>query len=172
MWSLWSILALVVAVAIPIGVGFLGNVAGGGGVDDWYRELNKPSWTPPDWVFPVMWTTLYILMGVSSWLVWTEGGFSLQAYPLGAYIFQLVLNFLWSPIFFGMHRVGHALVEIIILWLAIAVTIYLFFPVNAVAAYLLVPYIAWVTVATALNAYIWLYNGDGGSGVTQPLQSG
>jgi len=143
----------------------------GGGVDDWYRNLNKPSWTPPNIVFPIMWTTLYILMGVSSWLVWKEGGFSVQTYPLGAYIFQLVLNSIWSPIFFGLHRVGSALVEIVILWLAIAVTIYLFFPVNAIAAYLLLPYIAWVTVATTLNGYIWLYNGEAGSDVTQPLQS-
>jgi tryptophan-rich sensory protein len=77
MWSIWSILALVVAVAIPIGVGFLGNLAGGGGVDEWYRNLNKPSWTPPDLAFPIIWTTLYILMGISSWLVWKEGGLKL-----------------------------------------------------------------------------------------------
>ncbi|KAG0579595.1 hypothetical protein KC19_4G109300 [Ceratodon purpureus] len=137
---------------------------------DWYRSLNKPPWTPPGWVFPIMWTTLYILMGVSSWLVWKEGGFAVQGYPLGAYIFQLVLNFCWTPLFFGLHRTGYALVEIVILWLAIAVTIYLFLPVNPIAAYLLVPYIAWVTVATSLNWYIWMYNGS--SDVTQPLQSG
>jgi tryptophan-rich sensory protein len=101
----------------------------------------------------------------------TAAGFSVQTYPLGAYIFQLILNFIWSPLFFGLHRIGSALVEIVILWLAIAVTIYLFFPVNAIAAYLLVPYIVWVTIATALNGYIWKYNGEVGSDVTQPLQS-
>ncbi|XP_024365992.1 uncharacterized protein [Physcomitrium patens] len=169
MWSLWSIGCLVVAVFVPVAAGFSGTAFGGGGDTEWYKELNKPSWTPPDWVFPVMWTTLYILMGISSWLVWKEGGFAAQGYPLGAYIFQLALNFLWTPIFFGMHRPGYALVEIVILWLAITVTIFLFYPVNPIAAYLLIPYIAWVTVATSLNWYIWLYNG--GTDITQPLQS-
>ncbi|KAG0619004.1 hypothetical protein M758_4G108900 [Ceratodon purpureus] len=169
MWSFSEIGSLALAVAFPVAVGFSGSSFGGGDTD-WYRSLNKPPWTPPGWVFPIMWTTLYILMGVSSWLVWKEGGFAVQGYPLGAYIFQLVLNFCWTPLFFGLHRTGYALVEIVILWLAIAVTIYLFLPVNPIAAYLLVPYIAWVTVATSLNWYIWMYNGS--SDVTQPLQSG
>jgi len=171
MLSFSSIGALLLAVAIPVAVGFIGTAVGGGGDSDWYRQLNKPSWTPPDWVFPVMWTTLYILMGVSSWLVWKQGGFSQQSYPLGAYCFQLALNFMWTPIFFGMKRPDFAFVEIVILWLAIAVTIYLFWPVNAIASMLLLPYILWVTVATALNWYIWMYNGNGSSEVTQPLRS-
>ncbi|KAH8938172.1 hypothetical protein BDL97_16G068100 [Sphagnum fallax] len=173
MGILWDIGSLIIAVAIPVAVGFIGTAVGGGGGDsDWYKQLNKPSWTPPNWVFPVMWTTLYVLIGIASWLVWKEGGFEHQSYPLSAYIFQLLLNFLWTPIFFAWHRFDLALVEIVILWLAIAVTIYLFWHVHTIAAYLLVPYILWVTVATALNWYIWLYNGPSQQDITQPLQPG
>lgn len=170
MANLRNVAAPVVFVGLPVAVAFMGTLVSGGADTEWYKELNKPSWTPPGWVFPIMWTTLYILMGVASWLVWKEGGFAAQGYPLGAYIIQLALNFLWTPIFFGMHRPGFALVEIVLLWLAIAVTIYLFLPVNPIAAYLLIPYIGWVTVATSLNCYIWMYNGAGSSDVTQPLQ--
>lgn len=170
MANLRNVAALVVSVGLPLTVAFISTAFGQGGDSEWYKQLNKPSWTPPGWVFPVMWTTLYTLMGIAAWLVWKEGGFAVQGYPLGAYITQLGLNFLWTPIFFGMHRPDYALVEILILWLAIAVTIYLFLPVKSIAAYLLVPYIVWVTIATSLNWYIWMYNGADRSGITQPSQ--
>lgn len=147
--------ALVVAVGFPMGTSFLGALTSSGGDSVWYKELNKPPWTPPNWAFPVVWTILYILMGVSSWLVWLHGGFERQSIPLAAYFSQLLLNFMWTPIFFGLHLVGLALVEIIILWLAIALTLYLFWHVNHVAAYLLVPYLVWVSLASTINMYIW-----------------
>ncbi|KAH7438343.1 hypothetical protein KP509_04G010900 [Ceratopteris richardii] len=100
------------------------------------------------------------MMGVSSWLVWLHGGFKGQKLPLAVYSFQLLLNFLWTPIFFGLHQIGLALVEILLLWTAIGATMYLFWNVNTLAAYLLVPYILWVSLATTINFYIWLYSGD------------
>ncbi|KAG6544069.1 hypothetical protein Mapa_014486 [Marchantia paleacea] len=173
-WNFYTIGMLIVAIAIPVGIGFLGTTFGGGGESEWYKSLDKPSWTPPGYVFPIMWTTLYVLMGIASFLVWKEGGFRAQAYPLAVYALQLVLNLAWTPLFFGLHRPDYALGEIIVLWLAIAGTIYMFFQVNHVAAYLLIPYILWVTVATALNAYIYMHNpilsGDAYHDITTPLR--
>lgn len=150
-------LALAIAIAIPVGGGFLGSLFNGS-PDDWYKHLRKPSWTPPGWVFPVMWTSLYLLMGIASWLVYRKGGFRAQALPLGIYALQLVLNFSWTPLFFGLHRMDIAFAEILALWVSIAATIYLFYGVDKTAGYLLTPYIAWVTIATALNWTIWSMN--------------
>lgn len=151
----WAIVAFILAVAFPLVVSLTGALCSSGG--DWYKQLKKPPWTPPNWAFPVVWTILYILMGVSSWLIWLDGGFK---GPLAVYTFQLLLNFLWTPIFFGLHQVGLALVEILLLWTAIIATIYLFWHVNPLAAYLLVPYIVWVSLASTINFYIWNHLGD------------
>eukprot|EP01018_Ginkgo_biloba_P024222 Gb_12795 [translate_table: standard] len=149
--------ALILSVALPIAVGFIGTLTDDGGNSDWYKQLKKPPWTPPNWAFPVVWTLLYILMGVASWWVWLQGGFEKQGIALGVYLFQLLLNFLWSPLFFGLHRPGIAFADIVLLWFAIAGTIYLFWHVDPVAAYLLVPYIIWVTLASTLNLYILIH---------------
>eukprot|EP00245_Coleochaete_scutata_P005220 TRINITY_DN185_c0_g1_i2.p1 TRINITY_DN185_c0_g1~~TRINITY_DN185_c0_g1_i2.p1 ORF type:complete len:172 (-),score=25.63 TRINITY_DN185_c0_g1_i2:583-1098(-) len=152
----WELLGLVIAILIPVGQGFLSTFLsdGGGGDSEWYKSLKKPWYTPPGWVFPVMWTSLYLMMGIASWLVWKQGGFKHQSLPLSVYTFQLILNFLWTPIFFGMHQIGLALVEIVVMWFAILATIYTFYPVSHTAAYLLVPYIIWVSLATSLNLSI------------------
>ena len=125
----------------------------------WYDALAKPTWTPPDWVFPVVWTTLYAMMGTAAWLVWrasrTEGG---GAYPLTLFLIQLVLNAAWTPFFFAAHELLVALIVILALWIAIAMTISAFRKVSKLAAVLLVPYLAWVTLATALNHAIWRLN--------------
>lgn len=164
---------LIVAIAIPIAGGFIGSSFGGGD-SEWYKKLNKPSWTPPNWVFPVVWTTLYVLMGVASFLVFQEGGFYYQAFPLGAYVVQLIFNFGWTPIFFGLHRPDVAFVWIVLLWLAVATNIYFFFGVSQLAAYLLIPLIVWVTVASVLNLYIWRNNSTPHppSEITAPLHGG
>jgi translocator protein len=125
---------------------------------EWYLALNKPSWHPPAWVFGPVWSTLYVLMAVSAWLVWREGGFARQGRPLTLFLVQLVLNAAWSPLFFGLQRPGVAFVEIIILWLAIAATIVAFRRVHRVAAWLLVPYLAWVSFAAFLNGTLWRLN--------------
>jgi len=125
---------------------------------DWYERLAKPSWRPPNWVFPPAWVVLYLTIAVSGWLVWRKVGFAGDVLPLSIYLVQLVLNAAWSPIFFGLRRPDLAFIEIIMLWLSIAVTIAVFRPISAAAAWLLLPYLAWVTFAAALNFTIWRLN--------------
>lgn len=124
----------------------------------WYAELNKPSWNPPGWVFGPVWTLLYIAMAVAAWLVWREGGWKLRGPALTVFLVQWLLNALWTPLFFGLQRVDLALVNIVLMWLAIVATIVLFHRISKVATILLVPYLAWVTFATALNFAIWRMN--------------
>jgi benzodiazapine receptor len=117
----------------------------------WYRGLDKPPWTPPDWLFPVAWAVLYVLMAYAAWRVWQVDGFGL---PLALWALQLGLNTLWSVIFFGMRRIGLAFVELVGLWLAIAATIIAFAEVDPLSGVLLLPYIVWVSIAGALNLSI------------------
>ena len=112
---------------------------------DRYEQLRKPAWRPPNWVFPPAWTFLYLTIAVSGWLVWRTSGFAGAAFPFAIYLVQLILNASWSPIFFGMRRPDLAFIEVVTLWLSIIATIAAFHRVNAVAAWLLLPYLAWVT---------------------------
>ncbi len=115
----------------------------------WYETLDKPPWTPPNWLFGPVWMVLYGMIAVAGWLVWREVGLSLAAFA--PYVVQLLLNALWSALFFGMRRMRLALYEVALLWLGIAVNIAVFLPIEPGAALLLVPYIVWVTIAAALN---------------------
>lgn len=126
--------------------------------DEWYASLNKPTWNPPGWVFGPVWTTLYTMMAIAAWIVWKQGGFRVQRLPLTAFLVQLILNALWSPLFFGWHRPGWALVDILLLWLAVLATILTFRPVSRGAAWLLAPYLAWVSFASVLNFTLWKWN--------------
>ncbi|MEV0901058.1 TspO/MBR family protein [Actinoplanes sp. NPDC049802] len=139
------------AVAAAALLGGLG-VAGTAGE---YQSLDRPSWAPPSAVFGPVWTVLYVMIAVSGWLVWRRTGWSTA---LHWYAAQLVLNAIWTPIFFGFGRYGLALVDIVVLWSVLGVTVWKFRPVSRVAAGLLLPYWAWVTFATALNTAIWLAN--------------
>jgi tryptophan-rich sensory protein len=123
---------------------------------DWYLHLVKPAWTPPDWLFGPVWTVLYLLIGVSGWLLWRARSESKAALVLWGV--QLALNALWSWIFFGLRAPGAALVEILVLLLAIAATVAAAFRSRPLAAWLLVPYLSWVAFAAALNAAIWYLN--------------
>jgi tryptophan-rich sensory protein len=109
-------------------------------------------------VFGPVWTLLYVLMAVAAWLVWREGGWKIQRVPLGLFLFQWLLNALWTPLFFGLHRSGLAFAEIIIFWLVLAATLRSFWRVRQAAGVLLVPYLAWVTFAAVLNFTIWRLN--------------
>jgi benzodiazapine receptor len=153
--DLWSIIVLIGFVGISFLAAATGAMFRPG---EWYEQLRKPSWRPPNWVFPPAWTLLYLTIAVSGWLVWRTSGFAGAAFPFAIYLVQLVLNASWSPIFFGMHRPGLAFIEVVMLWLSIIATIAVFHRVNAVAAYLLLPYLAWVTFAAALNLTIWHLN--------------
>ncbi|MBB5689720.1 tryptophan-rich sensory protein [Roseomonas alkaliterrae] len=125
---------------------------------EWYRGLAKPAWNPPDWAFGPAWTVLYVMIAVSGWLVWRKAGFAGAAVPLAAYGVQLLLNAAWSAIFFGMRRPDLAFYELVVFWVAILVTIVLFWPVHRTAALLLLPYLAWVSFAGALNLTLWRMN--------------
>jgi len=125
----------------------------------WYAALDKPSWNPPNWVFAPVWTLLYLLMAVAAWLVWRGAGLAGAGLALGCYLVQLAMNAAWSWLFFGEHRIGVALVEIIVLWFAIALTALLFRRHNRLAALLLVPYLLWVSYASSLNFALWRLNG-------------
>lgn len=109
---------------------------------------------PPSWVFAPVWTTLYVLMGVAAWLVWRAGGWRRQSGALGLFLVQLALNIAWSFLFFGAHALAASLIEMSVMWVAIAMTIARFHRVRPLAGWLLVPYLAWVTFATALTAAI------------------
>ncbi len=150
-------------LALCIGVCLLAGAAGAvfttASVPVWYAALIKPALNPPSWVFGPVWTVLYVLMGVSLFLVWRENEktpHARRAYLVFAQ--QLVLNVLWSVLFFGLHEIGFALVVIALLWLEIARTIFMFRPISKNAAYLLAPYLLWVSFAAYLNLAIWRLN--------------
>lgn len=125
---------------------------------EWYASLRKPAWNPPGWIFGPVWTALYTMMAVAAWMVWRHGGFTAQRRPLALFLLQLALNAAWTPLFFGWHRPGLAFAEIVLLWLAIAATLVAFRPVSRAAAWLLAPYLAWVSFATVLNLTLWRLN--------------
>ncbi len=126
--------------------------------DAWYAALRKPSWNPPGWVFGPVWTVLYTMMAVSAWMVWRRGGWRVQRGLLMMFLVQLALNAAWTPLFFGLHRPGLALVDIVLLWIAIAMTVSSFKQVHRRAAWMLLPYLAWVSFATVLNFTLWRMN--------------
>ncbi len=117
----------------------------------WYRQLNKPSWQPPDWLFGPVWMVLYGMIAAAGWLVWREAGFAGATLALVLYAVQLVLNALWSALFFGLRRMDLALIEVGALWLSILATLVAFWPIDRTAALLMLPYLAWVSFAAFLN---------------------
>ncbi len=127
-------------------------------IDGWFETLNKPSWNPPSWLFGPVWTTLYAMMAVAAWLVWRHGGWKSQRVALGLFVLQWALNAAWTPLFFGMQRPDLALIDIVLLWLAITATIVAFWRVSTLASVLLLPYLAWVSFAAFLNFTIWRMN--------------
>ncbi len=125
---------------------------------EWYASLNKPAWTPPNWLFGPVWTLLYAMIAVAGWLVWKEAGFAGARLALTVFALQLVLNASWSWVFFGLRRPDLALVVIVALEVTILALIVLFRAISPLAGLLLVPYALWVAFATALNAAIWQLN--------------
>lgn len=118
----------------------------------WYERLQKPSWQPPNWAFPTVWSVLYIFNAIAGWLVWTETGFAGPGQlALIVYVVSLVLNAAWSAIFFGMKRMQLALWEAMLLWASVVLQAVLFLPISQVAGLLILPYILWVSIAVWLN---------------------
>lgn len=153
-----SLPRLLRSLLLPAIAATVGGAATGSSVDDWYRTLRKPSFNPPGSVFGPVWTVLYVMMGIADYLVETDGTGKRRDRARSIYRIQLGLNSLWSVLFFGLRAPGFALVEIVALWTAIAMTIRAFWTISRVAALLLMPYLLWTTFATVLNAAIWWKN--------------
>lgn len=126
-------------------------------IPGWYATLEKPALNPPGWIFGPVWVTLYFLMGVSLWLIWKSNS-SQKKRAVSLFAVQLVLNAIWSPVFFGAHSISSALAIIVLLWAAILLTILIFKKISKSAAWLLVPYIIWVSFAVYLNYSLWVLN--------------
>ncbi len=125
---------------------------------EWYAALRKPAWNPPAWIFGPVWTALYTMMAVAVWLVWKQGGFKSQRLPLGFFLIQLAMNALWTPLFFGLHWMGVAFAEIVLMWFAILLTMEHFRRLSRPAVWLLAPYLLWVAFAAMLNGTLWWMN--------------
>ncbi len=149
---------LVISLLLPQLVALGGVMFTKTGEGSWYQTIQKPSWNPPGWLFGPVWTTLYILMGISFYLIWKSSVPKEKKGAVSLWLMQLVLNFFWTFIFFNQQQIGWALVAIICLWLLILMTIFAFGKINRTAAWLLVPYISWVSFAAMLNYSIWMLN--------------
>jgi tryptophan-rich sensory protein len=150
---------LVIAIAICEFAGIIGSVFTMPSIPTWYAGLVRPALNPPAWVFGPVWTILFVLMGNSAFLIWRKGLTRKDAkIAISIFIVQLLLNVLWSIIFFGLHNPAGAFIDIILLWLAILTTIIAFSKISKAAAWLLVPYILWVSFAAYLNFAIWILN--------------
>ncbi len=157
-----SYLVLLAALALPLAVGALGAIGTGAAVATWYQTLVRPSFAPPSWVFGPVWTVLYLMMGWASWLVWRAGWRRPEVRAaLALYLVQLAFNLAWSFLFFGLRRPDLALAEILVLFALIVWTLARFAPLARAAAWLLVPYAAWVAFAAVLNGGFWWLNRAG-----------
>ncbi|MGB9929670.1 MAG: TspO/MBR family protein [Methanosarcina sp.] len=154
-----NIFKLITSIVICLLSGVIGSVFTASSIENWYVLLEKPALNPPSWIFSPVWTILYILMGISLYLVW-EKGLQYPGVKFGITIFaiQLVLNTLWSIVFFGLRNPFYGFIEIIFLWIAIVITIWQFYKISKTASYLLLPYLLWVTFATYLTYSIWILN--------------
>lgn len=154
-----QVLRLLVSVFVCEMAGIIGSFFTAPSIPTWYASLSKPAFTPPNWLFAPVWTTLFLLMGISLYLIWekrgTEAEMKAALYVFGA---QLILNVLWSLLFFGLQNPFLAFVEVVILWIAILANIIVFYRIDRNAGLLLIPYIAWVTIAAFLNYGVWVLN--------------
>ena len=153
-----NLIMLVVCILLPLVVGFTASLATATSVGSWYTTLQKPFFTPPNYLFGPVWTVLYVLMGVSSFLVFLKKDAPRRNMALSVYGIQLGLNFGWSFIFFYFQNPAIALINIVLLWMFILLMIRLFYKTDTLAAFLQIPYLMWVTYATALNMAIWWLN--------------
>ncbi|MDJ0822597.1 MAG: TspO/MBR family protein [Paracoccaceae bacterium] len=146
----WALFAIFLAACFAAG-----STGGLFPPGEWYRNLSKPSWTPPDWVFPVTWTTLYICMATAGARVALADG---NAIAMALWSLQIALNGLWTPVFFGLKRIRMGMVVLAALWLSVAATLVALWQVDWIAGALFVPYLVWVSIAGALNASVWRLN--------------
>jgi len=157
MKSIRSAIVLVGFIVAVFLAAAMGSLFTSSSVATWYKTLQRPDWTPPGWLFGPVWSVLYLSMAVAAWLVWRKGGRRART-ALLAFAVQLALNVAWSALFFGLRCPAAGLADIVALWLAIVVTVVCFFRVSAAAGIILLPYLAWVSFAAALNFSIWRMN--------------
>lgn len=153
-----GLVRLLVSVGVCLLVGVSGSIVTASSVRDWYPGIEKPAWTPPAALFGPVWSALYVMMGVAAWLVWNARDATGRKPALALFGLQLVLNSLWSIVFFGLRSPGWAFVEILFLWAAIVATMWVFLRIRRTASLLLLPYLLWVSFAGALNFTIWSLN--------------
>lgn len=151
-------LKLVLCLLFTLGIGLVGGLFTAPQIQTWYVSLNKPTFNPPNWIFAPVWSTLYILMGISLFLIIRKPASVYRTQSLQFFSTQFILNFCWSFIFFNQHQIGLALLDIILMWVFILLTIIWFSRQNAIAGWLLIPYLFWVSFATILNAAILRLN--------------
>jgi len=150
---------LIISIAIPVSVGTIAGLFTNTEVNNWYRSIDKPDWQPPGWVFGPVWTILYIMIGIAFYLIWkSKVPVAKKRIAVTLWIIQLVFNFFWSFIFFRQHQIDWALADIVILWFFILLTIFAFARISKPAAWLMVPYISWVSFATILTYTIYQLN--------------
>ncbi len=155
-WVSLGMLGVFVATCFVVAVA--GGIVTATSVGDWYRNLNKPPFNPPDWLFPPVWNALFLMMAFAAWRVWRATEWGRARVPLGLFFFQLAFNLAWSVLFFGLHAVAMALADLVILWGLIAATTYRFWQVDRIAGALMIPYLVWVSFAGVLNGYILAAN--------------
>ena len=153
-----QIIKLVVSLVLPLGAGAIAGLFTAKAVPEWYASLNQPSFSPPNWVFGPVWTVLYILMGISLFLVWQLDSGKERNLAIFVFLLQLLLNFGWSFFFFYFKMIGFALFEIILLWMSIVIMLFLFYKIKPIAAYINILYFLWVTFATILNSAYYFLN--------------
>lgn len=151
--------ALIINIAITLGIGALGGYATAQSVKTWYPTLNKPSFNPPNWLFAPVWTSLYIIIGIAAYLIWIKRD-QIAHFPrtIALYFIQLILNLCWSFIFFYLHEIGFALFEILILLIIIIINAVVFYKIDKWAGLLFIPYILWVSFASFLTYNIFILN--------------
>ena len=157
--KLKDILKLLISIVACQSAGLIGSIFTMKAIPTWYAALQKPSFSPPNWLFAPAWGTLYLLMGISAFLIWRKGLDNSQVKrALFIFAIQLALNALWSVVFFGLESPLYGVIVIVALWIAILLTMLKFFKISAVAFWLLLPYLLWVTFAAVLNISVWILN--------------
>lgn len=153
-----NIIKLILSLILPLSIGAFAGMFTSEAIPGWYATLNRPSFNPPNWLFGPVWTTLYLLMGISFYLIWKQEKSKERDFAMLFFFVQLTLNFAWSFIFFYFNKIGLAFAEIILLWLSIVVMIIRFYKIKPITAYMNIPYLLWVSFASILNLSYYLLN--------------
>lgn len=154
-----KVVKFLISIASCFLVAFLGSIITFPSISDWYEHLNKPVFSPPNWIFGPVWTILYLLMGISLYIVWTKStNNNKKENAIKIFIFQLILNLLWSLVFFGLRQPFFALITIYLLWISIYLMIKYFHQISKISGYLQIPYLFWVSFASVLNFAIVILN--------------